>query len=466
MLLIWSLREQRESLIPAMPNQPPNLLLLIFDDLRGDFGIEAIPDAVIPNIRRLQRRAMSFTNAHTPCAICAPGRACFFTGLPPEAHGVTTLKQKLRGKLPDVLTWPQHLRRHGWSAMRSGKVYHKGVPDCLVNLGDGDDDPYSWDEKHNPPGYELHSNGVYHNATPWETHLAGTGGAIAWLRAEKGDRMQHDYHVATDVCAAIADHDGSRPAFWAAGFIRPHVPMVAPKEYFENLDNLHIPMPQEPADATALPPQVRDQWCGQWNLPPHERREAIRAYLACVSFADAQVGRILDQLEASGQAQNTVVLLTADHGFQLGEHGLWFKNFLYRESTHIPFIVADPRRPESHGRNCSALIDQMDAFPTVLDLLEVPRPQQKLNGSSMVPLMENPDAPWRTAIKAQVDWGPVRGRSVRSRDFRYVEWTGVDHPHSRELYDLQADPRESINLLHDGRQHPQAAAMAKLAWAP
>ena len=444
-----------------MADQQSNLLLLIFDDLRGDFGMEGVPEEVIPNLRRLQRRGMSFTNAHTPCAICAPGRACFFTGLPPDVHGVTTLKQKLRGKLPDVLTWPQHLRRHGWSAMRSGKVYHKGVPDCLVNLGDGDDDPCSWDEKRNPPGYELHSNGIYRNATPWETHVAGTGGAIAWLRAEKGDRLQHDFHVATDVCAAIAGHDGSRPAFWAAGFIRPHVPMVAPKEYFEKVDDLRISIPEEPADATPVPPQVRGQWCGNWNLSPHDRLEAIRAYLACVMFADAQVGRILDQLEASGQAENTVVLLTADHGFQLGEHGLWFKNFLYQESTHIPFIVADPRRPGSHGKECAALVDQMDAFPTVLELLEVPKPEQPLPGSSLRPLLDNPDAAWRKVLHAQVDWGSVQGRSVRSREFRYAEWTGVDDADRRELYDLRADPGESVNLLHGGGAHPEAARMAQ-----
>jgi arylsulfatase A-like enzyme len=445
-----------------MARRQRNLLLLIFDDLRGDFGMEGVPHEVMPHIRRLQRRGMTFSNAHTPCAICAPGRACLFTGLSPDTHGVTTLKQKLRGKLPDVLTWPQYLRQNGWRTMRSGKVYHKGVPDCLVALGDGDDDPHSWDWKRNPPGYELHSNGAYHNATPWETHRAGTGGAIAWLRAEKGDDKQHDHRVATDICEAIAGHDGSQPGFWAAGFIRPHVPLVAPKAYFEEVDELEIPLPGEPAAATAVPPQVRDQWCGHWDLPPHERREAIRAYLACVRFADAQVGRILDQLEASGLAEDTVVLLTADHGFQLGEHGLWFKNFLYRESTHIPFILADPALPESHGRSCPALVDQMDCFPTLLDLFDLEAPNQELPGRSLVPLLGDPHADWRETVRSQVDWNGIEGRSVRSQEFRYVEWKGVDREDSRELYDLVKDPGECINLLSGGRNHPEAARLSAL----
>lgn len=436
-----------------------NLLLLIFDDLRGDFGMESVPDRVLPNIRRLQSRGLTFTNAHTPCAICAPGRACLFTGLQPDTHGVTTLKQKLRGKLPDVVTWPQYLRQQGWQSLRSGKVYHKGVPDCLVARGDGDDDPHSWDAKLNPPGYELHSNGTYYNATPWETHRAGTGGAIAWLRAEKGEAKQHDWHVASDVCGAIANHDDAQSHLWAAGFIRPHVPLVAPKEYFEALDDLEITLPEESPDATPVPPQVRAQWCGHWRLSTEDRREAIRAYLACLLFADAQVGRILDQLETSGVAQDTLVLLTADHGFHLGEHGLWFKNFLYRESTHIPLIVADPRRPESHGQGCPALCDQADVFPTLVDLVDLPHPSNDLEGTSLAPLLDDPSGRVHEAIRAQVDWGNEQGRSVRTSAFRYVEWTGVEE-NDRELYDLQSDPREEVNLLHGGREHPIATELA------
>lgn len=423
-----------------------NVLLMTFDDLRGDFGMADLPDRVIPNIRRLQKRAMTFTEAHTPCAICAPGRACLFTGLLPDTHGVTTLKQKLRGKLPDVLTWPQYLRQQGWHSMRSGKIYHKGVPDCLVGLGDGDDDPHSWDQKFNPPGYELHSNGAYTNATPWETHTAGTGGAIAWLRAEKGDEKQHDYRMATDIVDAIHAHTGDQPQLWAAGFIRPHVPFVAPKEYFEAVDDLDIPLPEVPADATSIPSQIRSQWCGNWGLSEDQRREAIRAYLATLMYADKQVGRMLDALEESGHAEQTVILLTADHGFQLGEHGLWFKNFLYRESTHIPMILADPRQPDSHGKSCASLVDQTDVFPTLVDLLDLPSPDVDFEGHSLAPLLQAPETEVREILHTQVDWGPQQGRAKRTRDQLHITWTGSVN--QTQLFDLTRDPGEHVDLLH------------------
>lgn len=442
-----------------------NLLLFILDDLRGDFGMDQVPDQVIPNIRRLQSRAVTFDHAHSPCPICAPGRACLFTGLSPDHHGVTSLKQKLRDKLPDLTTWPQWLRSHGFQTMRSGKIYHKGVPDCLVSRGDGDDDPHSWDQKANPAGYELHSNGLYHNATPWETHTAGTGGAIAWLRAEKGDSKQHDWSVATDVCDAIARHDDPSPAMWAAGFIRPHVPLVAPRAYFESLDNLHIPLLDDPPEATPVPTHVRDQWCGSWRLPFQERREAIRAYLACVMFADTQIGRILDQLATSGREENTLILLTADHGFHLGEHSLWFKNFLYRESTHIPLIVADPRHPHRHGSRSTSLVDQTDLFPTLIELLDLPAPDQVRDGFSFAGDITGDTPSSRDALRAQVDWGNVQGRSVRTRQFRFAEWAGVTCQRT-ELYDLRSDPGEFVNLLHNGRCHPQQIPLAQRLHSP
>ena len=422
-----------------------NLLLFTFDDLRGDFGMADVPDRVIPNIRRLQAWAMTFTEAHAPCAICSPGRACLFTGLLPDTHGVTTLGQKLRGKIPDILTWPQYLRQNGWQTMRAGKVYHKGVPDCLVALGDGDDDPHSWDVKINPPGYELNSNGAYHNTTPWESHGAGTGGAIAWLRAEKGDERQHDWQVATQVMDAIRNHDGSHPQMWAAGFIRPHVPLVAPKEYFEAVDDLEIPLPDEPPGTTPVPEQVRAQWCGHWELPSGERREAIRAYLACLMYADVQVGRILDALEESGHAEDTVIVLTADHGFQLGEHGLWFKNFLYRESTHIPFILSDPRQNATHGQTCPALVDQTDVFPTLIDLLDLPDPGVAFEGHSLASLLEDPTREVRDALHLQVDWGSCEGRAIRTHEDLKIQWSGsVDQ---QQHFDLKTDPGEHIDLL-------------------
>jgi len=436
-----------------------NLLLLIFDDLRSDFGMRSMPEWLLPNIRRLQSRGVTFSNTYTPCAICTPGRACLFSGMSPETTGVTTLSSPLRGRLPDLVTWPQALRTRGWHTMRSGKVFHKGIPDGICTRGNGADDPLAWCEKSNPGGYELNANGVMRNYTPWETHVAGIGGAIAWLRAEKGDPIHHDWHVASDVCESIRKRESEKPHFWAAGFARPHVPLVAPKRFFEAVDELDIPITREAETATPLPDHVRGQWCGDFGLSQEERTEAIRAYLACMAFADEQVGRILDQLDDSGQADETLVILTADHGFQLGEHGLWFKNFPYRESTGIPLIIADPRRPSSHGKTSKALVDQSDIFPTVFNLLGEAMPNQTCDGRSASHLLDKPDTAHREAILGRIDWGDIQGYSVRTQDHLYVKWEGASQD---ELYRLEVDEREEINLLHGGASDPAALQLSEL----
>lgn len=446
---------------------PRNVLLLIFDDLSPMLGCYGDTIAKTPNIDRLAARGMVFDQAFTPCAICSPGRACLFTGMRPDTHGVTTLGHRLRARIPDLITWPQALRVRGWRTTGAGKVYHKGVPDDVAVPGDpdagyGGGDPLSWDRFRSPGGLELNCNGIMRNYTPWETHRAGIGGAISWLRAEKDDDIHHDARVATEICGEIRRHDPAEgPAFWAAGFVRPHVPLVAPKRFFEQYDGVDIPLPDERRDATPLAPPVAQRWCSNFNLSPEQRREAIRAYYACISFGDAQIGRILDTLERTGQADDTLVVLTGDHGFQLGEHGLWFKNYLYRESVRIPLIIADPRLPGSHGRHSSALVEQPDLFPTLFDLLGLGLPpRQRFEGVSLTPLLQGRCEDVRRGVEHQVDWGPTQGRCLRTHDWAYVRWSGACT--QAQLFDLRSDPGEQVDLLHGGRSHPEASRLAAM----
>lgn len=438
----------------------PNILLITCDDLTTRLGAFGDPIAITPNIDQLAARGLCFQNHYTTCPLCSPARASLFTGLFPDQHGVTTLKQKIRAKLPDVRTWPQHLRESGYHTFRSGKVYHKGVPDCLTSLGDGDDDPLSWSAKRNPGGYELHSNGTYRNLTPWETHRAGTGGAIAWLKAEKGDAKQHDWKVASDIIEQIQTHDSCQPKLWAAGFIRPHVPLVVPAAYFDLYADVDIPLPVECPDATPLGPPHASTWASRFNIRPEDRREAIRAYYAAISFIDAQVGRILSALEAKGLSGNTIVIFTSDHGFQLGEHGLWYKNYLYRESVQVPLIIADPAFPKNHGKATHALTLHEDLFPCIMERIPVEPPSGltcQRHGSSLMPLLSDPSAELRLNIPAIVDYGSTTGRSLRSKDFLYMAWSGKQA--SEELYDLRQDPSESINLLLSCPEHPALPEM-------
>jgi len=343
-----------------------------------------------------------FTESYTGCPLCAPSRASMFSGLRPDTVGVTTLAHKLRGTLPHLITLPQCLRQRGWHTARAGKVFHMGVPDTIVVRGDGADDPYAWDDKVNCPGYELNSDGFFHDATPWETNHAGAGGGLRWIKTEKPDRQQHDHQVATEISRRITEA-GDQPFFLAAGFIRPHVPFVAPKRFFDLYDPNEIDLPQTPAGATPLADGSAINFDAKFNVSPEDHRGAIAAYLACVSFADEQVGRLLDALDASGKAEDTLIVLTADHGYQMGEHGMWFKNFLYRESARVPLILCDPRRPDRHGGSCAALVENVDIYPTLMELLDQQMPHEP-EGNSFVGVMtrENtlvcsmvtPNTPW------------------------------------------------------------------------
>jgi uncharacterized sulfatase len=441
-------------------NSSPNILLITCDDLTPRLGAFGDPLAITPNLDRLAEKGLCFSQHYTTCPLCSPARASLFTGLFPDQHGVTTLKHKIRDKFPDVRTWPQHLRESGYLTFRSGKIYHKGVPDCLTSLGDGDDDPLSWSAKRNPGGYELHSNGTYRNLTPWETHRAGTGGAIAWLKAEKGDEKQHDWKVATDIIEQIETHDSHQPALWAAGFIRPHVPLVVPKAYFDLYAEADISLPTGSPEATPLGPAHASTWASRFDISPEDRREAIRAYYAAISFIDAQVGRMLSALEAKGLSGNTIIIFTSDHGFQLGEHGLWFKNYLYRESVQVPLIIADPAFPKTHGKATDTLTLHEDLFPYFLERIPVEAPSNltyQRHGSSLMKLFSDPCAELRAQIPAIVDYGSTIGRSLRSKDFLYLAWSGKEA--SEELYDLRQDPSESVNLLLSHPEHPALPEM-------
>jgi uncharacterized sulfatase len=341
-----------------------------------------------------------------------------------------------------------------------------GVPDTIAMRESGNDDPYAWDEAINCPGKELNTSGYLYNATPWETHRCGTGGGISWLKGEKGDEQQHDYNVATEISQRIRTCD--TPFFLAAGFIRPHVPFVAPKRYFDLYNPDDIDLPVAPAEATPLLPAVLDRFGAGFDLAEEDHRAAIAAYLACVTFADDQVGRLLDALDESGRADETVIVMTVDHGYHLGEHTLWFKNFLYRESTQVPLIIVDPRRERWCGSVCDALVENVDVYPTVMELLDLPMPHTP-EGVSLVHLMDRRVERVRNAVFAQCHGGlsqPHNGRSIRTDEWVYNECDGGSA--GKELYNLRVDPGEHVNLLHGGAPHsatPELAARLRAGWS-
>jgi arylsulfatase A-like enzyme len=321
-----------------------------------------------------------------------------------------------------------------------------GVPDGLARCSSSQDEAYSWSESYDCMGYELNSNGYFYNATPWEEDRAGTGGAISWLKAEKGDQIQHDYNAATATIDLLGDHK-NEPFFIACGFVRPHVPLVAPKRYFDRYDLSEIVLPDSvPDDWKDIPAVARTIFGANFHITDEEHLRAIRAYYACVSFVDDQVGRLLDALDSLGLRQRTHIVFVSDHGVQLGEHDLWFKKQLFRESVNTPLIVSSPSFASQHGAKTRRLVELVDIFPSVLEMSDL-APVEGLEGLSFVPLLEKPELPWKRAAFTQTSAGDVIGRSVRTEAWCYNEW-GEGNSGS-ELYDLLHDPNEFVNQINN-----------------
>lgn len=440
-----------------------NVLFLVCDDLRPWLGCYGLPCARTPHLDRLAAEGVTFTEAYTPTPLCSPARAALFTGQRPEAIGVRTLKDKLRGTVPDLTTWPQLLRARGWQTFRAGKVFHKGVPEGVAMRMAGDDDPLAWDRVAEPPGLELNANGTRVDLTPWATHQAGTGGALSWLEAEKEDHWHHDANVATAIVDFLRDAP-TAPFVAAAGFARPHVPWVAPRRFFAAQALDEVPLNPDQRPYSPLPEAARGRFGAAFNLAAEDRRRAVRAYLATVSFVDEQVGRILDALEASGRRDETLIIFTADHGFQMGERGLWFKNFPYGPSAHLPLLISDPTRRHTWGRRSNAMVDLTDLFPTVTAWTDsIAANPTAVTGRSLLPQLDDPATPGRPGVRLEV-WGASHAAAWRTPTWHYVRWDG--DPPAEELFARADDSADEHNLLAATPDHPAVAELRAALDAP
>jgi len=415
-----------------------NVLFIAVDDLNTRLHCYGHEHIRSPNIDRLAARGVRFDRAYCQYPSCGPSRASLLTGLRPDTTGVLENHMKLRDKLPDVVTLPQLFRQNDYYVARVGKIFHQAVPTDIGSAGL--DDPRAWDEAINPRGRdkdEEHLLTVYTPDLPVPDRMS-------YLAADGTDREQTDGKVVTETIRLL-EHHGSGPFFIAAGLYRPHIPYIAPKTYFSLYEIEETLLPQLPASYRDTVPAAALASTPTWpNFGTTERqaRECVLAYDACVSFADAQVGRLLDALARLDLADRTIVVLWGDHGYHLGEHGLWRKNSLYEESARAPLIVVAPRI-DSRGHDCRRIVEFVDIYPTVAELAGLPTPEG-LEGVSLTPLIRNPEEAWDRPAFTQVHFGEVPGRAVRTDRWRYVEWNGGRQ--GRELYDHQADAHEMTNL--------------------
>ena len=304
-----------------------NVVLIIADDLNCDLGAYGNLDVKTPNIDRLAARGVLFENAHCQYPWCGPSRASFMTGMYTNQTKITRNNMNLRNSIPDVITLGQRFRQQGYQSVRIGKIFHYDNPSAIGTSGN--DDIYSWDQTVNPYGRDKIEEHKINTLVPRKY-----GAILSWLAADGKDEEQTDGIAASEAIEKLSDFAVTNtPFFLAVGFFRPHTPFVAPKKYFDFYDREKIEIPEIPNDyLTTIPePAVKSIRVknSQINLKKERAQEIKEAYYATISFIDAQVGRILDQLELSGLDKNTVVVFTSDHGYHMGEHGHWQKNTLF-----------------------------------------------------------------------------------------------------------------------------------------
>ena len=443
---------------PAAPAL--NVLFIAIDDLGNVLGRTRPPGLATPHLDRLHARGLFFERAYCQIPLCNPSRASVLTGLRPDTTQVYDLDRHFRESLPEAVTLPQLFRQQGGTAVRIGKIYHYDVPGGIGT--DGLDDPPSWDRALNPKGRDVTDEALIINPTPEKPISA----ALSWLAADGTDAEQTDGMIAREsarLLESLSKED--RRFFLGVGFFRPHTPFVAPKAYFDQhpLSGIQVPAINAAARATLpLPALPHNCFNSGYDLPEPTLREALQAYHASVAFVDAQVGVVLDALDQNQLWDSTVVVLWSDHGYHLGEHGLWQKRTLFDESARAPLLIAAPQIPEAQrGKTCQRVVEFIDLFPTVCDLAGLPAPAA-LEGVSLRPLLDNPDAAWdrpaftqilRLARTPETQTTPldqlpqVMGRAITTERWRYIEWNGGQK--GRQLYDHSTDPKEQINLAQD-----------------
>ena len=432
-----------------------NVLFIAVDDLRTELGCYGVEAILSPNIDRLAARGTLFDRAYCQQAVCSPSRTSLLTGCRPDTTKVYDLQTHFRTTLPEVVTLPQHFKNQGYTTRSLGKIFHGGL-----------DDEESWSEpppRVGRPMYALPENkelvakkaAAAANkkfATPSAAYNARTGPAYECV--DVPDNTYSDGVIAERAVTILRELK-DQPFFLAVGFLKPHLPFIAPKKYWDLYRRDEIPPAQNPFPPRDAPKTALSNW-GELRaysdipsmgpLSEEQARTLKHGYYACVSYTDAQIGRVLDELERLQLSDRTIVILWGDHGWKLGEHAMWCKHTNFENDTWAPLICTAPFQ-KAAGEHTRALVEFVDIYPTLCDLAALPRPDH-LEGSSFAPLLDAPDQPWKRAVFSQYPRGrDVMGYSMRTDHYRLTRWLKPSGDEvARELYDHEHDPQENVNV--------------------
>jgi uncharacterized sulfatase len=410
---------------------PPNVLFVLVDDLNCDIACYGVGEVETPNIDALAERGVRFANAYAQGVACNPSRASLLTGRSPAATQVFDNTTHYRDALPDAVTLARHFRDNGYFTAVVGKLSHRGY-----------DDREAWErygEFRPPPNPAAKSE---------KTRAAGRRQLDRWA-VRGGAENELDYLIASRAIQWLRELE-RKPFFMAVGFDSPHPPLVAPKPYF---DRYRRTRPELPEDFAVLPQLGTPASRANTGLfsgraaSPDEARAMIRAYRATTSFVDAQLGRVLAELDRLELRDDTIIVFASDHGFHLGEKGLWGKSTLYERGLRVPLLIAGPGI--AAGVASTRSVQLLDLYPTLVELAGLPAPS-RLDGHSLVPLLDDPQAAWSHPALSWLKRGDVFGISARGERYRYTEWDAGAA--GRELYDHTSDPHETRNLADDPAQ--------------
>jgi iduronate 2-sulfatase len=474
------------------PKKKMNILFIAIDDLRPELGCYGAKHVHTPNLDALAKTGTVFTRAYCQQAVCSPSRTSLLTGLRPDTTKVYDLQTHFRLNLPDAVTLPQYFREQGYTTAGLSKIFHEGLDDSrswsIPSWRPGDGPAWksaeSADAARNLDKTLRESN--------WKIGPPVSDAGPSYDSPDVADDALPDGQTANQAIAALRTLK-DQLFFLAVGFLKPHLPFVAPKKYFDLYgDPKRIEMPDYPETPAQMPP-----WAGHSNgelksyadikempvpperagagrgptkwlrnkiaaaplpaVPQWKARELVRAYYAAISYTDAQVGKVIAELDRLGLRENTAIVVFGDHGFHLNNHGLWHKQTVFEKATRSPLIASVPGQKRK-GTTCTRLVEFVDIYPTLADIAGL-KPPANLEGQSFRPLLDNPSAPGKIAALSQYprtyEGKRLMGYSLRTERYRYTEWRVIGTTSAtgevlgRELYDYQQDPQESRNRAAD-----------------
>jgi len=427
-----------------------NVLFIAIDDLRPELGCYGQTQIKSPNIDRLAKGGLLFERAYCQVPVCGASRASLLSGIRPTRQRFVTFYSKVEEEMPGAVTLPQHFKDNGYHTISLGKVFHHG-DDCEEAWSEPEWRP-SWRSYVTEAAKEMMEKPE--NKTQW-----GWGKGPAYEAGNVPDTAYSDGKTTIRAIEALRRMKGQeKPFFLAVGFYKPHLPFTAPQKYWDLYDPAQLTLADNPYPPKNVPEaamhdfiELRDGYAGipdKGPLPEELGRNLVHGYYACISYIDAQIGMLMAELDRLGLKDNTTIVLWGDHGWHLGEHGLWCKHCNFEKVLRAPLIINDPDYRQAGST--SSLVEFVDIYPTLADLcgLEVPK---YLHGKSLRPLLENPEADWDgMALSRYYD-----GISLRTERYRYTEWVELIREegygeerktYARMLYDLQKDPDENVNV--------------------